>query len=50
MDKEELRNRSRIDNRKFYSMVLESLAQKGKIVVASDSVNLPGRSATFTAE
>lgn len=50
MDKEELRNRSRIDNRKFYSMVLDSLAEEGKIVVASDSVNLPCRSATFTAE
>ena len=50
MDREELRSRAGIEDRKLYSRLLSSLTSSGAIVVEQDLVRLAGRKAELSPE
>lgn len=49
MDREELKSKTGIRNRKLYTRILDKLTKEGKIDVERDSVNIKGREASLSS-
>ncbi len=50
MDREELRSRSKVDDRKLYGRLLNALVSEGKIAVDQDIIKLSGRRVELSSE
>lgn len=50
MDREELRSRARVDDRRLYVKILESLSKEGKVVIEQDMIKLSGRQVELSPE
>lgn len=48
MDREELRSRAAIENRKLYGLILNEMLLEGLITLERDLINIPGRTASLS--
>jgi selenocysteine-specific elongation factor len=48
IDREELRSRAAIENRRLYGLILNEMLSEGAIVLERDLINLPGRIASLS--